>query len=250
MTTTQVDLRQFAVPNSTPRKKGKLRVPLTDTRAAWLSGIDKELAWWRAYFTKEGLHDPAGYHERLDPSAPLQPHLVAALPDRPPGHTFQILDCAAGPATTVGKMLGDQRVEVVAVDALADHYRKMLDEIGLTPPVPTISGEVEHLDEQFAPASFDLVHMRFALDHCYNPLEALRQMTRVTRDGGAVLIEHYRDASEVTFEGLRQWELRPVPGDLVVANADDSFSVRDSFPEFQVAIEFSPTWLTLTLRRA
>jgi len=221
-----------------------------DTRAAWQSGIDKELAWRRSYFTNEGLHDPAGYHERLDPNAPLQPHLVAALPKHPPGATFRILDCAAGPATTVGKMLGDQRFEVVAVDALADLYRKMLDEIGLTPPVPTISGEVEHLDERFAPASFDLAHMRFALDHCYHPLEALRQMTRVTRDGGAVLIEHYRDASEVKYEGLRQWELRPVPGDLVVANADDSFSVRDSFPDFQVTIEFSPTWLTLTLRRA
>ena len=224
-------------------------MPTVDTRAAWLSGIDKELAWWRSYFTNEGLQDPVGYHERLDPIAPLQPHLVAALPKRPPGTSVRILDCAAGPATTVGKMLGDQRIDVVAVDALADHYREMLDEIGLTPPVPTISCEVEHLDAQFAPSSFDLVYMRFALDHCYNPLQALRQMTRVTRKDGAVLIEHYRDPSQVTFEGLRQWDLRPEPGDLVVANAETSFSVRDSFPDFQVSIEFSPTWLTLTLRR-
>ena len=222
----------------------------TDTRAAWLSGVDRELAWWRSYFSNEGLNDPASYHERLDPGAPLQPHLVAALPQRPPGATFRILDCAAGPATTVGKMLNDRRIEVIAVDALADQYREMLDEIALMPPVPTISCEVEHLDKQFAPKSFDLVHMRFALDHCYNPIEALRQMTRVTRDDGAVLIEHYRDASEVAFEGLRQWDLRPEPGDLLVANADQSFSVRDTFPDVQVNIEFSPTWLTLTLRRS
>lgn len=221
----------------------------TDTRAAWLSGVDRELAWWCSYFSNEGLQDPASFHERLDPGAPLQPHLVAALPNRPPGATFRILDCAAGPATTVGKTLGDHRVDVVAVDALADHYLEMLDGIGLTPPVRTISCEVEHLDTLFAPKSFDLVHMRFALDHCYNPLEALRQMTRVTRDDGAVLIEHYRDASAVAFEGLRQWDLRPEPGDLVVANADDAFSVRDAFPDFQVGIEFSPTWLTLILRR-
>jgi hypothetical protein len=92
--------------------------------------------------------------------------------------------------------------------------------------------------------------MRFALDHCYNPLEALRQMTRAAQDDGAVLIEHYRDASQVAFEGLRQWDLRPEPGDLVVANADHSFSVRDAFPDFQVNIAFSPTWLTLTIRRS
>src|SRR5688572_27305622 len=98
-----------------------------DTRAAWLTGVDKELAWWRAYFSNQGLNDPASFQERLDPSAPLQPHLVATLPDRPPGATFQILDCAAGPATTVGKTLSDHRIDVVAVDALADHYRAMLE---------------------------------------------------------------------------------------------------------------------------
>ncbi len=114
-----------------------------DTRTAWLTGVDKELAWRRAYFTNEGLND-----------------------------------CAAGTATTVGNTLNDHRIEIVAVDALAVHYRAMLEEIGLTPPVPTTSSGVELLDQQFAPRSFDLVHMRFALDHCYNPLEARRQMTQ------------------------------------------------------------------------
>ena len=235
---------------SSVHEKGRRRMSSTDTRQAWLLGVEKELTWWRSYFTNNGLDDPTGYRERLDPDAPLQAHLAATIPNRPPETTLRILDCAAGPATTVGKMLGDRRVDVVAVDALAGHYRQMLDEIGLTPPVPTLACDVEHLDGQFEPASFDLVYMRFALDHCYDPLKALRQMTRVTRNDGAVLIEHYRDESQVEFEGLRQWELRPEPGDLVVGNAEASFSVRTAFPDFQVTVNYSPAWLTLTLRRA
>ncbi len=219
-----------------------------DTRQAWLTGIEKELHWWRSYFTSDGLNDPAGYHERLSPMAPLQPHIAAALPSRPSESIVRTLDCAAGPATTVGKVLSDLPVDVVAIDALADLYHEMLAEIGLTPPVPTLTCDVEHLDEQVEPDSFDLVYMRFALDHCFDPLRALLQMARPTRDDEVVLIEHYRDASQVDFDGLRQWELRPEPGDLIVANATTSFSVRTELPNHQVRIDYSPTWLTLTLR--
>jgi SAM-dependent methyltransferase len=221
-------------------------VPARDT---WEAGIERELAWWRCYLAGAGLDAPEEFQFRFDADAPLQPHIARALPAGRTGATPRLLDCAAGPATTLGKVWDGKRLVIVAIDALADDYQALLTELGLAPPVPTQRGEVERLDEQVAADTFDLVYMRFALDHCYDPQLALQQMVRATRPGGTVMIEHYRDATQ-ELAGLRQWELRPEPGDLVVANPGHSFRVSEAVPLVRLEVEFSPTWLTMRLHKA
>lgn len=221
------------------------------TRQAWEQGIDRELAWWRSYLlgAGAGVEGAKEFRARFDREAELQPHVAAVLPRPSYGTDPRILDCAAGPTTILGRMLNGRSLAISAVDALADHYAEMLDELNLMPPVPTLTGEVEHLDGLFEPDSFDLVYMRFALDHCHDPLRALQQMVRVARPGGVVIVEHYRNESETEYEGLRQWDLRPQPNDLIVANPAHSFSVSKSIPTVRLGIEFSPTWLTMLLTK-
>lgn len=221
----------------------------TATQRAWQAGIDRELDWWRTYLAGGGLDWPDEFQFRFDPDAPLQPHVARVLPLARDAAGHRILDCAAGPATTLGKTLGGRRLAITAVDALADRYRQILDELGLVPPVPTRRCEVERLDTLVAADAFDLVYMRFALDHCYDPLAALRQMVRAARPGGVVMVEHYRDEAQTAYEGLRQWDLRPEPGDLVVANARDRFRVGEAVAGVRLEVEFSPTWLTMLLRK-
>jgi SAM-dependent methyltransferase len=216
------------------------------TRRAWESGIEREITWWRRYLAGGGLEWPEEYRFRFDPDAPLQPHVAQYLPvsAEPP----RLLDCAAGPATTLGKVLDGRRVEIVAIDALATAYAGILGDLGLVSPVPTIAGEVERLDEVVSTGAFDLVYMRFALDHCYDPRMAMRQMVRAARPGGTVLVEHYRDPAQTAFEGLRQWQLVPRDGDLVVENSRASFRVGEAVPGVRVEVYSTPTWLTLLLR--
>jgi SAM-dependent methyltransferase len=216
------------------------------TRRAWEAGIEREISWWQRYLAGGGLEWPDEYRFRFDPDAPLQPHVAQHLPvgAEPP----RLLDCAAGPATTLGKVLDGRRVEIVAIDALATAYVGILRDLGLVPPVPTILGEVECLNEAVPAGTFDLVYMRFALDHCYDPRAALRQMVRAARPGGTVLVEHYRDPSQTAFEGLRQWQLVPRDGDLVVENTRGSFRVGEAVPGVRVEVDATPTWLTLLLR--
>jgi SAM-dependent methyltransferase len=204
-------------------------------RHAWESGFERELTWWRGYLETKGGSAPDDFQFRFDPDTELQPHIANQLSPSSDGGPIAILDCAAGPATTLGKMY-------------ADHYRQMFDKLGFAPPVPTIYAEIERLDEQFESASFDLTYMRFALDHCLDPRAALRQMIRVTRPTGVVMIEHYRDEDEVVYQGLRQWDLRPEPGDLVIANNTDRFRLSDVLPAgARFSVDFSPTWLTVLI---
>lgn len=222
----------------------------TTTRTAWESGIGRELAWWRGYLQTAGYHDPETREEfrfRFDPAAPLQPHLAGLLPATVPVAGIQILDCAAGPATTLGKTLNGERLAITAVDALADHYTPLLAELGLRPPVPSLPCDVEHLDELFPPDHLHLVYMRFALDHCYDPIAALRQMVRVTRPGGVVMVEHYRDASQTEYQGLRHWRLLPEEHDLVIANDDQRLRVSEEVPGVRLEMQLRPDWMTMTL---
>lgn len=56
----------------------------------------------------------------------------------------------------------------------------------LQSPLQFVRGLAEHLP--FADASFDSVAAVFSLNHCLSPQAALRQMLRVTRTGGALLL--------------------------------------------------------------
>lgn len=220
------------------------------TRAAWEAGINRELAWWRGYLETGGYDYPALQDEfrfRFDPDAPLQEHVARLLPHRVPASDVRILDCAAGPATTLGKTLRGERVALTAIDALADHYAAMLDELDLVAPVPSRWGEAEHLNAQFEAHQFHLVYMRFALDHCYNPIGALRQMVRVVKPGGTVMVEHYRDETQTEFQGLRHWSLHPETNDLVIANADHSSRVSRELPGVGMQMAMSATWMTMLL---
>ena len=175
----------------------------------------------------------------------MQPPIADHLPT---GRPARILDCAAGPATTVGKVFDGRRVDLVCVDALSDRYAEMLEELGVVPPVPSIQGEVESLDE-LGLRGFDVVYMRFALDHCHDPLRAIGQMVAAARPGGAVIIEHYRDADRhEEFAGLRQWALDPAADDLTIRNGGQRHSVAAAVSPATLTMDFDDQWLTATIR--
>jgi ubiquinone/menaquinone biosynthesis C-methylase UbiE len=102
--------------------------------------------------------------------------------------------------------------------------------LDLVAPVRSRRGEAEHLDDQFEDGQFHLVYMRYALDHCYDPVGALRQMVRAVRPGGIVMVEHYRDQTQTEYQGLRHWNLHPEADDLVIANSDHTSRVSSELP--------------------
>lgn len=98
-------------------------------------------------------------------------------------------------------------VPVIAADGLARHYLRIMDEHGLTPPFVPTQCPVEELHSCFPPAHFDVVHMRNALDHVFDPLLGIQRMLHVVRPGGWVLLRHARNEGVAgNFRnGLHQW---------------------------------------------
>ena len=185
----------------------------------WSHQIEEEVEFWREFLMRKGEPNYAnGFRFRTDPDSPLQP-LVTETLDMPPGSTVRILDVGAGPLTWLGKVWEGHSVEITATDALSEHYNSLLAEVGLIPLVRTIKADAERLTEVVSAGYFDLAHSRNALDHCYDPLEAIRQMAQAVKPGGKVLLQHVPNEGETQdYHGLHQWNFCAREGQFLIWN--------------------------------
>ena len=204
----------------------------------WQNNLNSELNFWRYIMADRGLAEgsAADVTARLDPQTPLQDELRALLPSR---GAVRILDIGAGPFTTIGKVWGKRKVEIVAIDALADDYDKALVEFGIVPPVRTIKCDGETVDTQFAPNSFGLVHISNALDHCYDPLKVLQAALTVVKPEGHIFLSHAVNEGKFhRYEGLHQWDLSAVGDELHISNRDSDTAVK--LPGAQIHCRITP----------
>ena len=182
----------------------------------WKAGLPSEVNFWRriingTYPNREWV---AEMRRRVCGQNPFPDHLHRYLDGT---SVTRILDVGAGPITILGPIGAPSQIEVVGVDPLADTYNTLLDKQGLVPCNRTLRGEGEHLSE-LELGLFDLVYSRNALDHAYDPIRAIREMTKLCKASGAVFFEgNVNESCRERGVGLHQWNFMPVDnGDLVV----------------------------------
>jgi SAM-dependent methyltransferase len=154
-----------------------------------------------------GADWPEDFRQRFDPEAELQPE-IRELVHVPSDGVVRILDVGSGPVTWIGKRWPPHRVELTAIDALADEWQRLLETHGMLAPVPAIRCEGERLSDVLPANHFDLAMARYSLDESHDPLTVLRQMIAAVRHGGAVLISsRVRAADSEHHWGLQHWNL-------------------------------------------
>lgn len=210
-----------------------------DVRSDWQAGVQKEVDFWRAVFIgKQFPEYKQDMLQRLDANNPLMPWIGAHLPQGVPVADVRILDVAAGPVSCVGWQIGGQRPRITPVDALARQYRAILDEFNLVPPEYTQLCDGEEIGQSFSPSSFDVVHIRNALDHCYDALAVVRNMLAVLKPGGMLLIHGFTDEAEFErYDGLHQWNIRGQDGQLVIWRPGARHVVNKVFANELASIE-------------
>lgn len=220
-------------------------------RSRWTEGLGAEIQFWGDWIESRGLEWQAEFRDRLDPHRPLQPHLRGLI-DVPPGSTIRILDVGSGPLTNLGKKWDDRRIEIVAADPLADEYNRSMEAAGIVPLVRPVRVEAERLTEVFAEGAFDLSHALNCLDHCHDPVEAIRQMLLVTRPGAWVQLDHaVNEAVRQSYTGLHQWNLCIEDGRLICwrpgVRVDVCEAVRDLTRETRIVPRSD--WVSVGFRR-
>ena len=193
---------------------------------------DDEVEYWRGVLGAlgDGRADDkmrSRYREQLDPDTPLADNVSAEL-GIPDGATrLSVLDVGCGPLSVLGKRAGNVRLDITGVDPLADQYRAMLGEIGISPPFELRQGFGEELDRYFPHNHFDFVFSRNALDHSQRPHQAIRAMLHVAKPGATVWVNVNRnEAINASYNGLHSWNFDVLYGTVVLWQPSESLTME------------------------
>ena len=221
-------------------------------RARWRLGVISEVLFWDSYYRTEGLVWPEKYQLKFDESLPLQPRPAALIDDRA---EVTILDVGAGPMTYLGKVHNGKKLDIVAVDPLANAYDKILSKYNITPPIKTQNVAGEELLQTFGKDKFDLAFARNSIDHSVDPEQTILQMLDVTKADGFVLLEHIpNEAINENYTGLHQWNFSINDSkEFIISSKFDSVNMTKKYaPEYHFSsklVKEGSEWLVVTISK-
>ena len=193
-----------------------LWVGIRRPETVWRRGVEDELDFWRTVLPERVVRSPE-YRRRLDPASQSQEPVLAEVIERIDSDRVAILDVGSGPLTAVSRGYPGKTLSVTAVDPLADSYNRLMDGLGIRPPVPPLACRGEDLLEVFSPDSFDIAYGLNAIDHAVDPFRVISNMVEVVRPGGLVVLLHHRAAAEGSlYRDLHQWNFDVRGGDFVI----------------------------------
>lgn len=191
----------------------------------WLNGIIDEIEFWDACFAEEGLLWKEGWQNMITYERDFT--LDSYLEDI---DDTVFLDVGSGPLSSCGSRTQKTNLHFNAVDPLAYAYKKIKRKYQIKTLIQPEFAMVERLNEKYPENTFDLVHMRNALDHSFNPIMGLLQLLYVCKVGGRVLLCH-RDNEAVfeKYDGLHQWNLMVKEEHFLIWRGNKKFDVAELF---------------------
>ena len=201
-------------------------------KQTWKQGIQNEIEFWDSWIQNHGREWPEDYIKRFDTNTEVDKLVANCLAESTEPPT--ILDVGAGPLTVLGRTLPNKTpVIITAVDALAEQYVALWDKANVIPPHRTLHCDAEKLDEKFDQSSFDLVHIRNALDHSYDPLLGIQKMLHVVKQNHYVILIHNTNEAEAeNYVGFHQWNFTTgAEGQFLIWNKSISINVNEVLKE-------------------
>lgn len=170
---------------------------------AWFAGIPSEINFWSKYifYNKDTLFKEKDFE--------FEEFINAK--------NTKFLDVGSGPSSCVGTRTRKTNLKFFAVDPLAHIYELIKKENNLNTIINPTFAMVECLNEKFTENEFDIVHMRNALDHSFNPIYGILQMLYVVNIGGKVILRHIEnEALAQNYQGFHQWNLCATENDYII----------------------------------
>lgn len=178
-----------------------------------INAIAHELAFWQQFVkTPRFLNTWA--------STTTNPELLPEVVEVLRGHAAsRVLDVGSGVVSILHGVVNN----VTATDPLGKLYELIFDykQHQLTPPV-AVRGE--ELLSHFKPETFDVAHIRNALDHAQDPRQVIENMWALLKVGGTLIVHGFVDeATSENYQGFHQWDIRPKKNGIGVYGKDGQY---------------------------
>lgn len=196
----------------------------------WQEHSTEEVEFWTKWISSSGSKWPEDYKRRVTGQFPVPPFIEDELSRSGAviGSDVRILDVGSGPLSYLCGVSEKYKIDLTAIDPLADEYNKIIDDHSITPPVRVRRGYVEELGSLFAPNQFDLVWCCNALDHAIDPIVGLLSLLRVSKPQGCLLLLfHPNEAAGSRYSGLHQWNFDLVDGHYIIERLDQRVNVTE-----------------------
>ena len=150
-----------------------------------------------------------------------------------------IAELGAGMFCTIGSLWKTAKVNIHPSDALADEFNQILKECGINPVTALEKQNMESLT--YPDKSFDIVYCCNALDHCADPLNAVKEMYRVLKPRGWIYLKHVVNVGEhEKYAGLHMWNVDiGNNNECIIWNRNERFSLENFVPGFNNVIDKS-----------
>jgi demethylmenaquinone methyltransferase/2-methoxy-6-polyprenyl-1,4-benzoquinol methylase len=154
-----------------------------------------------------------------------------------------VLDVATGTgdvALLMHKILKPVRITGIDIsEGMLEIGRKKVDKAGLSSEVELLRGDSETIS--FNDASFDAVTVAFGVRNFENLEKGLKEMLRVLRPGGKLVVLEFSKPKQAAFKGIYNLYMKIVApgfGKLIAKNADAYQYLNDSVQRFPEGKQF------------
>ena len=178
--------------------------------------------------------------KRLNPKAKLRKDVREYLPKDQ--KELKLLDVGAGPITRLGYHWKDRRIHIEAVDVNGNLYQELFKKYQITPPVVTKNSEAEKIHELYEPETFDFAFSRNALDHCYDPIKAIKNMVKLIKPQGYVVLLHRRNEGlSQGYRGAHLWNFDVEQNEVVVYNPANKYKLGEELSDVKIQYKIEKT---------
>lgn len=207
-------------------RKLKIILPISSS-TRWKWNIKSEIRFWDKCIRTNGLIWPEEYKLRHDSNLELQQEIVQLLPET---DEVKILDVGAGPFTYLGKVYTKSKLNIIAIDPLADEYDRIMKKYNVTPLIKTIKLDAEKISEKYEKESFDLVFARNSIDHSYSPEQAILSMLQVLKSDCYIYLKHRpNEAEKEDWQGLHQWNFSIADNDFIISSRNTKVNFSEKY---------------------
>jgi SAM-dependent methyltransferase len=124
------------------------------------------------------------------------------------GGKLKVLDLGSGPLSWLAYGQDEGLIDVVAIDPLADHYRKKIKENKIEYPILPNKGTGEKLLEVVGKEEFDICFSSNAIDHADSPRRCVEGMAAACKRGGLVYLQgNIREGTRTGWVGLHRHDI-------------------------------------------
>jgi demethylmenaquinone methyltransferase / 2-methoxy-6-polyprenyl-1,4-benzoquinol methylase len=154
-----------------------------------------------------------------------------------------VLDVATGTgdvAILTHKMLQPKKITGIDIsDGMLEIGRKKLAKLGLEKDIELLNGDSETIN--FPDASFDAITVAFGVRNFENLEKGLKEMIRVLKPGGKLVVLEFSRPKQVAFKGFYNLYMKIVApgfGQMIAKNKDAYQYLNDSVQKFPEGKDF------------